>query len=65
VEYSIIQKNKLSDNEQNLLWYGIDQFTQAIVSETGRHELCYLLNNNEGQVIGGVQVNSEGKVLVS
>jgi len=57
VAYSIIQKNKLSDIEQNLLWDGIEQFTQAIVGETGRHELCYLVKDSQGAVIGGIQGN--------
>jgi len=54
---TIVRKDKLTDQEQHTLWDGIEEFTQAIVGETGRHELSYLLRDEHGSVKGGVQGN--------
>jgi GNAT superfamily N-acetyltransferase len=57
LEYEIIQKDKLSDEDQNTLWDGIESFTQPIVGTTGRYELSFLLQCGDGEVAGGVQGN--------
>ena len=57
MNYKIIQKDKLTDKEQHILWDGIEDFTQKIVGDTGRNELCYLLHDEKGTMIGGIQGN--------
>lgn len=52
-----MRKDKLSDEEQHTLWNGIEEYTQKIVGDTGRHELAFLLHNENAEVIGGVQGN--------
>jgi hypothetical protein len=38
LKLEITRKDKLSKIEQHVLWDGIEDFTQAIVGATGRHE---------------------------
>ena len=57
MELRIIHKNKLSEKEQHTLWDGIENSTQAKVGDTGRHELVYLLYNENDEIMGGVQGN--------
>lgn len=57
MKLKIIRKDKLSNEEQNTLWDGIESYTQAIVGDTGRHELSYLLHNDDGEMLGGIQGN--------
>jgi len=52
-----MRKDKLTDHEQKALWDGIEDFTQAIVGDTGRFELSYLLRDDQGNVKGGIQGN--------
>jgi len=57
LKLDITRKDKLSDEEQHALWDGIENFTQPIVGDTGRHELSFLLHNESGQLVGGIQGN--------
>ncbi|EPJ49120.1 MAG: N-acetyltransferase GCN5 [Osedax symbiont Rs1] len=57
MKLTISQSNKLTTAEQHILWDGIESFTQPIVGDTGRHELCFLLRDENHQVLGGVQGN--------
>lgn len=57
LQLDIIRKDKLSDEEQHALWDGIEDFTQPIVGNTGRHDLAFLLQSNRGEILGGVQGN--------
>jgi GNAT superfamily N-acetyltransferase len=52
-----IRKEQLSKKEQQTLWNGIEDFTQPIVGDTGRHDLSFLLHDDSGEMIGGVQGN--------
>lgn len=57
MKLKIIRKDKLSDKEQHALWDGIESFTQPIVGDTGRHNLSFLLHNDNAEIVGGVQGN--------
>ncbi|MGS0826603.1 GNAT family N-acetyltransferase [Shewanella sp. 0m-8] len=57
MKFNIVRRDKLSDEEQQALWDGIESFTQPIVGDTGRHELCFLIHGEEGELVGGVQGN--------
>lgn len=57
MKLAITRKDKLSEKEQQALWDGIENFTQAIVGDTGRHDLSFLLHNERGEIMGGVQGN--------
>ena len=57
MELDIIRKDKLSDEEQHALWDGIEAFIQPIVGDTGRHDVSFLLHNECGEILGGVQGN--------
>ena len=53
----IQQADTLSEQDQNLVWQGIELHTQGIVGATGRHELIYLLKSDAGEIQGAVQGN--------
>jgi GNAT superfamily N-acetyltransferase len=57
LKLEIIRKDKLSQKEQHALWDGIEEFTQSIVGDTGRHELSFLLHHDNAEIVGGVQGN--------
>lgn len=57
MKLEIIAKDKLTDKEQQMIWDGIEGFTQPIVGPTGRHELSFLLCDQTGELNGGVQGN--------
>ncbi|MGS0682404.1 GNAT family N-acetyltransferase [Shewanella sp. 125m-7] len=57
LKVEITRKDKLSDNEQQTIWDGIERFTQPIVGNTGRYELSFLLHDQDGKLKGGVQGN--------
>jgi len=57
LKLDIIRKDKLSDEELHVLWSGIEEFTQPIVGDTGRHVLSFLLHTESGKIHGGVQGN--------
>ncbi|QQX78630.1 GNAT family N-acetyltransferase [Shewanella sp. KX20019] len=57
--YQIERKDKLSLQEQNVIWDGIEAFSQTKVPATGRQELAFVLRDNEGQLLGGVIGNYE------
>jgi len=57
--YQIERKDKLSQQEQNTIWDGIEAFSQTKVPATGRQELAFVLRDREGLLIGGVIGNYE------
>ncbi|QFU21897.1 GNAT family N-acetyltransferase [Shewanella eurypsychrophilus] len=57
--YQINFQQTLTDDEQQMLWDGIEQASRAKVGTTGRNELCFLLRDEQGKVLGGVQGNCD------
>ncbi|WP_076408277.1 N-acetyltransferase [Shewanella sp. UCD-KL12] len=57
--YKLEFKQTLTHDEQQVLWSGIEQATSSSVGHTGRNELCFLLRDQHGVVIAGVQGNCD------
>ena len=57
--YEINFQETLTHDEQQILWDGIETAISTKVGKTGRYELCFLLRDEQGEILGGVQGNCD------